>query len=255
VVPFASTSNPRRSEPGTSIMDLRITSEDDLAVIAFPVDMELVTPASGALPYSYAGMSMTSAELLTALSTAIPLALDEVGHAGINTTTYTVNTGVDEAGRFYFNMHLVGFPAAQAKVELLLDSGPNREDSLYRVLGVAQEDSLVDATTRGFQSTGALEPMPLRYIDVLLPQCPELDPVARIFLTADFKQPDDKPEAVRLLREPLDRLIDLRVQLLLAGGITPSQNADDAGFDLTFNVLSLAAEQCLPTWVDQKLLY
>ena len=255
VVPFASTSNPRRSEPGTSILDVRVTAEDDSAAIEFPVDMELVTPASGALPYSYAGLRMTSAELLAALSTAIPLALDAVGHAGINTTNYTVNTGVDEAGRFFFNLHLVGDPAAQGMVELLLSSGPNREDSMFRVLGVAQEDSAVDATTRGFQSTGALEPVPLRYVDVRLPQCPELDPVARIFLSADFKQPDDKPDAVRLLRAPLDRLESLRVQLVLPGGVRPGPAADDEAFDLTFEVLSLMPEQCLPNWVDQRLLY
>lgn len=257
-LPYASTTNPRSAVPGNSMVDVEITDETGVITIVFPVDMELVIPPTG-IPVSYGGRTLTLAELSAATATAFSLAFLNFGHAVLNPTNYNVVVGGDVLGRFIFYLTLKANPALKPTIRLLFGTGPNRSDAMNRVLGFPLEDTTPDPTTLGVQSPCSLEPMPLRYVDVILPQFPELNPVGRVFLAptsdADFKQPDDKPEAVRLLSEPVRRMAELRVELRLPGDQAPNPEVEDEGVDLEFEVLSLAAEGCIPNWMNQKLLY
>ena len=259
VLPYAHTNNPRNNVPGTSIADVFIVDETATQSVTFVLDMELVTPAAPALPVSYAGRKMTTDEIVVALQQAIPLALDAAGHATLNTTNYTLNIGVNTDNQFFFNMHRIGLPATQATVQFLFASGVNQEDSMHRVLGLPKEDTAIDPLTSGIQADCAIEPEPYRYIDVEIKQVPQFKPFARIFTSGDihgneFKRPSNPPESVRLLTEPIRRLDRLGIKLSLQDNKAFNHEII-TGHDLSFEILSIAPTEVLPTWVNQKLLY
>lgn len=257
-VPYASTTNPRSDTPGNSMVDVEVTDETGTDTIVFTVDMDLVTPASGAAPLSYAGRVIPVADLATALGTAFSRAFIDVTHPTLNATNYNLFPSVDELGRFFVYMQKKSDPTLKPTVRLLFGTGPNRADSMHRVLGVPAEDTLPDPTTNGFQSLCMIEPVPLRYIDVRLSQFDELNPVGRIFLAAandaDFVEPQDKPEAVRVLLKPIRRLAELKIDLVLPEGQAPNHEVTD-GYELQFDVLSLATQSKVPGWLRQKLTF
>jgi hypothetical protein len=258
VKPYASTLNPRGSVPGSSIADVLIVDETGLETLNFVLDMELVTPTAPALPVSYAGRKMTIDQIAVAFEEAIPLALDAAGHATLNTTNYTVNVGIDINNRFFFNMHRIGLPATQASVQFLLATGINHMDSMHRVLGLPKADTTINPTTSGIQSLCSIDTEPYRYIDIELGQIPQFRPFARIFVSGDstrdeFKRPDNPPEKIRLLTDPLRRLDRINIKLKLQDDKAPNHEII-TGHDLSFEVLSLEPTNVLPDWVDQRLL-
>lgn len=255
-VPYASASNPRRDEPGSSMVDVEVTDETGTDTIVFTVDMDFVTPASGSPPLSYAGDTLSLNDIVAALPVAFSTAFGAVSHPTLNATNYNLFTGTDTLGRFFAFMQKKSDPTLKPQVRLLFGSGLNRADAMNRVLGVPLEDTTPDPATNGFQSNCTLEPVPLRYVDVHLQEFREINPVGRIILAAandsDFLEPEEKPEAVRLLTKPIRRLEAIKVDLVLPGEQVPNQDVPD-GFELQFDVLSLATQSQTPKWLNQKM--
>jgi hypothetical protein len=254
-LPYADASNTRRAAPnGNTVIDVRMVDETATVALDFAVDLDLVVPAAG-LPYTLAGRFLTIADIGSLLGEPIALALDAQGDATLNTTNYTVNTGVDTLGRFYCYAHRAGDPATQAAVTFRFRSGYNSTDSAHRVLGFAQEDTTPDPDTSGVQGAFAVDPTPIRYVDIRVKELAELRPLARVFLAeGDFRRPVDKPAEFRLLTEPVRRLGALSLELTFNDRQECAYGSAPAFHDILLEVISLDPLQTLPTWVDQRFL-
>jgi len=128
---------------------------------------------------------------------------------------------------------------------------------MHRVLGLPKEDTVPDPLTSGVQSNCSIDTEPYRYIDIELGQIPQFKPFARIYISGDstrneFKRPQDTPEHIRLLTDPLRRLDKLNIKLKLQDDKAPNHEII-TGHDLSFEVLSLEPTNVLPDWVDQRL--
>lgn len=253
-VPFASTLNPRGSQPGNCVFDLEVTDVSGVNTITVPVDLEIVQVGSGVAVSAAGRLFTSSSQVVAIIAAAIPDAVDAAGDAVINSTTYEFHVGVDSQDRFYCYAHVTGDSSQKATVRFLFATGVNASDSPHRVLAMPAEDTEPSLVHQGVQARYAIDLRPFRYIDVVVDQFPELQPLGRIFVSEglDFVKPLDPPDRIRLLTRPLRRLESMRVRLVMPDGKT--MNPEVLGsFDLEFEVICLQQEQSIPNWVNQIL--
>ena len=256
-VQYASASNTRRASPaGNCIFDVRIEDIANATTIVFVVDLELIIPTPPAVPYSLAGRVMSMASIGTEVATAIRLAMNAVGDATINTTNDTLAAGIDSDGCFYCYAYETAVPANKLEITFLFKTGANISDSPHRVLGFpALVDTIPDPTTNGVQATSAVDPNPIRYVDINITQFRELKPLARLFtkINDNFSSPVDRPNDFRLLTEPPRNLTKLDISLEFNDRQTYSVDAD-VYHEIGLDIISLESINEKPNWVDQKIL-
>jgi hypothetical protein len=96
---------------------------------------------------------------------------------------------------------------------------------------------------------------PLRFVDVFIDEISELRPVVRIPMSGDLYSTDRwHRNSFRLLTNPIRNMQEIHVSLRMVGGAAP-ESVSTNGFDMIFDLLLLAPEQTVPTWVNQSLAY
>ena len=141
------------------------------------------------------------------------------------------------------------------RVTFLFGTGANKTDAPFRVLGFPENtDTTNDAITLGVQGSYAVDPTPIRYVDLQLAQMPEFRPFARVFLNAgDFARPFDRPTEFRLLTDPIGHLTRLDLTLRFNEDQPYSASAD-LFHDIALDVISLEPVSKKPNWVNQRFL-
>ena len=256
VLPYASNTNTRRtSPPGNCMLDIHLNDTANVLSLTFVVDFELIIPTAPTLPYSLAGRIMTIAEIGNEMQQAIRLAMNATGDAYFNTTFVTLTAGVDSNGCFYCKAFEIASPANLIEITLLFGTGTNKSDSPSRVLGFPDNvDTTLDPTTFGVQGTFAVDPVPIRYVDLNITQIPEFRPFARVFLNpGDFSRPLDRPTEFRLLTDPIGHLTRLDMILQFNNDQRHSASAD-LFHDIALDVISLEPVSKKPNWVNQRFL-
>lgn len=96
-----------------------------------------------------------------------------------------------------------------------------------------------------------------RYVDIYSDQFPELKPISRISLEDDIDtvQNFDANDKPRLLTNPVKRLQDLRIRMVLPPDDRPPLENSIGGFDLVFDILQVRGDINIPQWVKQGLTY
>lgn len=256
-LPYASVTNTRRSTPaGNCILDVRIQDVPNAGLVTFAVNLELIIPTLPAVPYSLAGRVMSMASIGTEVATAIRLAMDAAGNAIINTTNDTFVAGIDNNGCFYCYAYRTALPSNKLQVTFLFRTGANISDSPHRVLGFpALVDTVPDPVTNGVQAVSAVDPNPIRYVDINIAQFREFKPLARMFTATNynFSSPVDRPDKFRLLTEPLRNLTKLDISLEFNDRQTYSADAD-VYHEIGLDIISLESIAEKPHWVDQQFL-
>lgn len=258
--PYPDATNFRRTGPnypaGNSIIDMRVIDETATITLDFAVDLDLVVPTSPTLPYTLVNRFLTMDQIGDVLREPIQLALDAQGDATLNTTNYTVDVDIDVLGRFYCKIYRIGDPTTQATVTFLFASGPNSTDSPHRVLGFDQVDTTPDPLTSGVQAEFAVDPNPVRYIDISIEEFNEFRPLSRIFVSdpnGDFKRPVDKPTEFRTMVKPVRVLNQLTVRMQFNDRQEYSYGASYF-HEIALEIISLQEVQTKPTWVDQRFI-
>lgn len=211
-------------------------------------------------PRNYTSITEFAADLETALNDA----MDAGGHP-TNNTAFGTSWQVTVADGEISNL-LTYSVTANSYAQFLFGTGPNAHRSAARLLGFAEgvdtneyKEYTVPLFGTGFismpQQRAPVRFNRWRYIDVRIDEFPELDPVARIPLlsTLDLEEGSDRAR-LRLLTQPLDELSSMRFKLTMPDGSAPLPRSL-GGFDLIFDILLLAPETGIPSWVNQKLVY
>lgn len=98
---------------------------------------------------------------------------------------------------------------------------------------------------------------PCRYLNVHVKEVTEdFDPLARVYIDRisdpEYKRPCNEGSNMRLLSNPVRRLDRLSIRLMVEDYRVGQLQTPD--HQLTFDVLSLAQESSIPTWVKQKVV-
>ncbi len=152
-------------------------------------------------------------------------------------------------------------------------TGPNHQNSGGGQLGfLTDEDTLGVITDASMVYVAGLpiqvqtpQLQPFRYLNVNIANAPELQPANRIILSdGTFHSSkttviDSRP---RLLTQPIKRLDTLHVVCTMGPVFhgdsletRPPLSRSRGGIDLIFDVLVVAQEQGIPSWVKQELTY
>lgn len=215
---------------------------------------------------------LTMAALATDVEDALNDGLAAAGHGTINagngyvwsiTTTsfvYFSPTVQSESGLFKFTM------ISAANAYFLFGSGPSTGDGPELVLGFEEGVDTIIPTqgSRGIYSSFTNEPYPVsykmvslrpfRFVDVYVDEISANDPVARILAPpGQFRYTKCLVPFSSLLTDPVRRLTQMRVRLLLDGKRVPNPASTD-GWDLVFDVISLARLQEIPSWMRQTIM-
>lgn len=207
----------------------------------------------------------SAADFAVDLTTALNNAMDAGGHGTYNTglgVSWAVTVSSDDS-LILLDYTVTG---GNTYTQFLFGTGPNAHRSAARVLGFPEgvdtqeyREYIVPVFGTAFidkpQQSASANLNRWRYIDVRIDEFRELDPVARIPLLGpnDLKEGEDLAR-VRLLTNPVRELSSMRFKLTMPDGSAPLERSL-GGFDLVFDVLLLAPETGIPTWVQQKLEY
>lgn len=159
--------------------------------------------------------------------------------------------------RFVWSLQDNLAPFNYATIVFLFGSGPNKSDSMARVLGFEPGvDTTPDPVTSGVSAPYLVNVRPFRYFDVSIKEFPEFKPHSRIFLNLDkYSQPTNpNPRCTRLLTRPLQRLSTFTVLVTLPGN-RPLSWRGDANHELEFEILSIEPSINIPGWVKQELTF
>lgn len=148
----------------------------------------------------------------------------------------------------------------------LFRTGPNARNNPGRVLGFdPTQDTTINPFSTVLNSVYAprgirfADLRPFHYVDVFVDQAEAglgaRLPVARIFLTDEddaWRRTDTLPTGARLLAPPIRYAEQIRVYLLLQGGVKPVTTAKH-GWDLTLELSLVSQEGSVPSWMEGQI--
>ena len=247
---------------GNNLIDVHV---DDNATNSNPLTYTVTIP-----PRNYTTLS----SLATDLTTAFGVAVAATGNAYWIARPWLFGVFTLNTGYITIDCQFSGISAAieENSGVFRFGTGGNKKDSGGGQLGfLTDEDTsgvLTDAALTFLMGTPlAIQPpelQPFRFMDVNITNAPELQPVGRIMLVDD--PTDSKTTNInkrpRLLTDPIKRLDSLHVVCTMGpvfhGGpfdTRPPLSRSRGGIDLIFDVLIIAQEQDIPSWVQQELVY
>ena len=153
-----------------------------------------------------------------------------------------------------------GAPIVQpsAQVEFLFTTGPGVGFTPWTVLGFPSDADTILSAIPLINFPYSVLPLQLsleRWVDVIVEQASELDPVSRVPISGEDYDTDrfnvTKP---RLLTKPIRNMQEIRVRLAMQDGNEPTSVSTN-GFDFVFDLLVISPEQCIPSWIQQELQY
>ena len=256
-LPYANTTNTRRTTPlGNCIFDVRMTDTNNVETITFTVDLEVIVPTLPAVPYSLAGRVMSMDDIGDQVTAGVLSAMDTVGSGVINSTLITLVGSIDANGCYVCYAFEIAAPSNKIQIEFLFGTGTNITETPHRVLGFpALTDTVPDSVTNGVQGINAVDPNPVRYVDIHINQFREFKPFARVFLptNTNFSWPINRPTDFRLLTEPMKNLTKLDIRLEFNDRQSYSADAD-VYHEIGLDVISLESIGKKPNWVEQQFL-
>lgn len=266
------------TSPGNNLLDIRVQNVANTQSLEFSVEF----PTN--IRYTLSAADRTAFE--NNMEALVDAAMDAEGHAFFNTgagANFQANiSSVYNYGNvvYFFNGTLVAPAVGTTYTYFLFGSGPNRGNSLERILGF---DELIDTKILNWTGTGIwpgypnasfpqgaftlypygyymYNPIPYMYVDVFIEEMePSLltnVPVARVVFESDYDDTRSEvvPSRPRLMTSPLKRTKRLRIYLRLEDNRRPNTDSTD-GWCLSLDVLSLSTETTIPDWVKQRLSY
>lgn len=149
--------------------------------------------------------------------------------------------------------------ADDVQFTLLFSTGANAADSAADNMGFAEAD-YTSSTVLGYQQITSPNPVALneyRYVDIYIKQFPQLQPVARIYLTnllySGTTRNDFSNGVEFLLSNAPKPFSDIEISLRLKGGRIPlALNRDH---DLTLVFYQLEKQVSVPQWVTQVFTF
>lgn len=256
---------------GNNILDIRVTDIPVTQSLTFSVEFE-----EGSLRFE--------SDAYNALADRLNTALDAQGDPVFNTANnYTFGaTGIAALNTHYQAFQgtwwVVAFrfmgDATLASSEYLFGSGENAENSAWRVFGFEEGKDVGGPT---FTAPGfTFDPIPVRaldfrpytYVDVVVDEAQNRNPLSRIFLYGDAvtntyttestqiaeyqisAQGSLRPRVRLFNSQPLRNLSDITVHIVFKDGIQPP-TSHDLPYDLIIDILYLTPQAELPEWVKQ----
>ncbi len=208
-------------------------------------------------------------EFSTFLAADLNSVMDEQGDLFFNTAA-GVSFRVDQDQEFLYSgargavtisAEIGGVPDTVA-LYFLFTSGSNSADSAWQQLGYETQADVGGPDT--INGTFLTYPMPtkyinlhtFRYVNMEIPEFPELRPHSRVYLTPteDFRRVRQNNKGVRLIVNPPRKVERITVILTLPDGRKPNPDSRDP-FYLTIDFLSLSVETQTPGWLKQYLKY
>lgn len=266
-----------------TFVNSRVTTDGKTVVGNNKLDIRLAdVPETRSLTFTVTfppGRYDSVSDFTSVLPTLIETAMDAEGDAffntgaGVNFTVFTLPSSFYASDRVQVVSDISGDHTA-ISMEYLFGTGTNKDSSAWNVFGfkkgtnngglrtvVAGNSLMTPITLYDPVPDSEFTVAPYRYIDVYIQEAPELNPVARIFMTdekttsANYTTNQLVQNRPRLLTDlPLRKLQNINVRLEFEGGILPTEEFE-CGYDLIFDFLVLSPEQDRPKWTNQQLTY
>lgn len=259
--------------PGNNKLDVRVTDVPVTQSLTFTVTF----PEGG-----FGNSVVFSGDITQRLNDAMDAAGDPVFNTSNNyefVSTATGNSALNNAlayfdGTFTAPVFRYTGDASLASSEFLFGSGENAANSAWKVLGY---DQGVDSGGPTLTAPGTtFDPIPVRatnqnpftYVDVVVAEARERNPVKRIFtqelgigsnslianaIPADFvltANGNRRWTSLLLIDNPIRQLKELNISLEFQDGAIPPAS-HQLHYDLILDIIYLTPESAIPDWVKQ----
>lgn len=249
---------------GNNIIDVYM---NDIATETNPLYFTVTIP-----PRNYTLLTELATDIQDLLNAAVVATGDAywIARPWLVTVNTSPISGIDTGGPDDTLLIQVFDPTADIG-RFLFQSGANHRNNASVPLGyfdgVDTNVTLLYRPTGGGATTLIGNPVqnqaaklsPFRFMDVNIQQVPELQPLARIsldegYLLSKTEQVDARP---RMMTNPIKRMDEMHVICTIGADEQkrPPLSRSRGGIDLVFDVLVIAQEERVPSWMQQEFIY
>lgn len=256
------------SSPGNNFLDLTLAKYE----YSEPVVGALVAQENFTIEFEEVGQRFGGeGELALLLQTKLNAAFA----ASSNPEMVNAVSSVDaDAPNLFISIDFTGETTTRiAAIAFLFGTGPNKDKSAWKLFGFSEgidtplrkpiiDISPLDPTaiifdfaSFGLRNPRIMQPNPLRYVDIRIDNISssfgQKVPVSRVFLAGNRTIVSNGvylPRYMRLLTTPLPYQDDFNVQLIMEDEVQPNPSAAET-WNVTFDLLLIAPENCVPRWV------
>ena len=249
---------------GNNILDVSV---NDILTLSHPLTYAVTIP-----PRNYTTVSDLASNLQTILRDAVTALGDPYWSLNLTSRKWVV-LPTNQTGNITALYFVMGFGIHEIMNNAVFEygTGENRLNSGGAQLGFfADEDTTVTVIQYG---RTLIRPIPVqvpqlkpfRFLDVSIADAPELETVGRIMLVDDpifdskTRDIDSRP---RILTQPIKRMETIHVVCTMGptfhenqAETRPPLSRSRGGIDLIFDILVVAQEQDIPSWVRQEWTY
>ncbi len=252
------------TQDGNNILDISV---NDILTLSNPLTYTATIP-----PRNYVTVADLAANLQATLRATVVALGDPFWSSGIPEREWIV-LPTNQTGTITALYIVMGYGAFEIMNNAVFEfgTGDNRLNSGGGQLGFfTDEDTSVTIITGG---RTVIRPIPVqvpqlqpfRFLDVSITDAPELETVGRIMLVDDpivdskTRDIDSRP---RILTQPIKRMETMHVVCTMGptfhetqSKTRPPLSRSRGGIDLIFDILVIAQEQDIPSWVQQEWTY